>query len=69
MNTEQLMELRSILKKALDTIEVELIAMDWRHLVNRDECILAIKSYRREHNVTLMDAKRMVDSFREMMKS
>ena len=69
MNTEQLMELRSILKKALDTIEVELIAMDWRHLVNRDECILAIKSYRREHNVTLIEAKRMVDSFREMMKS
>ena len=69
MNTEQLFELRNNLQKSINAIDEELIAMDWRHLVNRDECILAIKSYRREHNVTLMEAKRMVDSFREMMKS
>ena len=69
MNTEQLFELRNNLQKSINVTEEELIAMDWRHLVNRDECILAIKSYRREHNVTLIEAKRMVDSFREMMKS
>ena len=69
MNTEQLLELRDNLRKSIETIDAELINLDWRHWVNRGEMILAIKSYRHTHIVRLKEAKDVVDAFRELIKS
>lgn len=69
MNTEHLLQIRANLQNSLKLIDDELIKLDWRHLINREEYILAIKSYRGEHSVSLKEAKDAVDAFRELLKS
>lgn len=67
MNFDGLLEIRHHLRDAIDKIDEDLIQMDWRHLANRGESLLAIKSYRREHNCGLMEARDMVRSFCDML--
>ena len=71
MNVEQLLQIRDNLQKSLKLIDDELIDLniDWRHWVNREEYIIAIKVYRKEHNVSLKEAKDDIDSFRAMIKT
>lgn len=68
MNTDHLLQIRTNLQNSLKLIDDELIKLDWRHLVNRGEYILAIKSYREEHGGGLKEAKDVVDAFQKLLK-
>lgn len=64
---ELLISIRKKLLESLKEIDDEIVLTDWRHLANRGEKLLAIKSYRREHDCTLTFAKKVVDDFVDML--
>lgn len=68
-NFNLLIQIRTDLHKTLDSIDAELIKMDWRHLANRGHTFLALKSYRAVNNCSISDAKEAVDSFVDMLNA
>ena len=69
MTLDQLLSIRENLTDALDKVDNEIVKNDWRHLANRGQKILAIKTYYRKHNSTLTEAKSTVEAFIEMIKA